>query len=41
MQAGGRDRFKALHFVYEAEPCGYGIYRDLAGKGLDCPSWPP
>ena len=27
---------KTLHFVYEAGPCGYVIYRYLAGKGLDC-----
>jgi transposase len=27
---------KALHFVYEAGPCGYVIYRHLAGKGMDC-----
>jgi transposase len=25
-----------LHFVYEAGPCGYGIYRYLTKKGLDC-----
>lgn len=25
-----------LHFVYEARPCGYVIYRHLVGKGLDC-----
>ena len=28
---GGR-----LHFVYEAGPCGYGIYRHLTTKGYDC-----
>jgi transposase len=27
---------KRLHFVYEAGPCGYVIYRHLARKGLDC-----
>lgn len=27
---------KALHFVYEAGPCGYVIYRHLAAKGLAC-----
>jgi len=27
---------KQLHFVYEAGPCGYGIYRHLTGKGFDC-----
>ena len=25
-----------LHFVYEAGPCGYGIYRHLTAKGYDC-----
>jgi transposase len=25
-----------LHFVYEAGPCGYEIYRHLTGKGYDC-----
>ncbi len=25
-----------LHFVYEAGPCGYGIYRHLNEKGFDC-----
>ena len=25
-----------LHFVYEAGPCGYGIYRHLTTKGYDC-----
>jgi transposase len=25
-----------LHFVYEAGPCGYGIYRHLTQKGFDC-----
>jgi transposase len=25
-----------LHFVYEAGPCGYGIYRHLTFKGFDC-----
>jgi transposase len=25
-----------LHFVYEAGPCGYGIYRHLTCKGFDC-----
>lgn len=27
---------QALHFVYEAGPCGYTIYRHLTAKGLDC-----
>ena len=25
-----------LHFVYEAGPCGYRIYRHLTAQGLDC-----
>lgn len=25
-----------LHFVYEAGPCGYEIYRHLTGQGFDC-----
>ena len=25
-----------LQFVYEAGPCGYGIYRHLTDKGFDC-----
>jgi transposase len=25
-----------LRFVYEAGPCGYGIFRHLTGKGFDC-----
>ena len=25
-----------LHFVYEAGPCGYQIYRSLTEKGFDC-----
>src|SRR5438093_7067805 len=28
-----RDR---LHFVYEAGPCGFGIYRHLSGRGEHC-----
>jgi transposase len=27
---------KELHFVYEAGPCGYDIFRSLTSKGLDC-----
>jgi transposase len=26
----------SLHFVYEAGPCGYQIYRHLSAQGLDC-----
>lgn len=25
-----------LHFVYEAGPCGYEIYRHLTAQGFDC-----
>lgn len=27
---------KDLHFVYEAGPCGYDVFRFLTAKGLDC-----
>ncbi len=27
---------KRLHFVYEAGPCGYVIYRHLTAKGFTC-----
>jgi transposase len=27
---------KELHFVYEAGPCGYDIFRSLTEKGFDC-----
>ena len=27
---------KELHFVYEAGPCGYEIFRSLTDKGFDC-----
>ena len=27
---------KDLHFVYEAGPCGYEVYRYLTNKGFDC-----
>lgn len=27
---------KELHFVYEAGPCGYEIFRSLTAKGFDC-----
>lgn len=26
----------SVSFVYEAEPCGYGLQRQLARKGLSC-----
>jgi transposase len=25
-----------LHFVYEAGPCGFGLYRHLTGNGFRC-----
>jgi transposase len=31
-----RTRGTDLHFVYEAGPCGYGIYRHLRAAGLRC-----
>jgi len=27
---------RSLHFVYEAGPCGYGIYRELLALGANC-----
>jgi transposase len=33
LHSRGRQR---LAFVYEAGPCGYGIYRHLRAKGFDC-----
>jgi transposase len=27
---------RELHFVYEAGPCGFGIYRHLTKRGEDC-----
>jgi transposase len=29
-------RPKDLHFVYEAGPCGYGVYRELLALGANC-----
>ena len=29
---GGRE----LSFVYEAGPCGYGVYRHLRDRGVEC-----
>lgn len=31
-----RSWYSELHFVYEAGPCGYQVYRYLSGQGLDC-----
>ena len=33
LQSGGK---RHLEFVYEAGPCGYGIYRHLVSKGFEC-----
>jgi transposase len=30
------DRYGKLHFVYEADPCGYGIYRQINAAGHVC-----
>ena len=27
---------RTLHFVYEAGPCGFGMYRHLTQRGEDC-----
>ena len=27
---------RTMHFVHEAGPCGFGIYRHLTGRGEDC-----
>ena len=27
---------RRLHFVYEAGPCGFGIYRHVTAHGEDC-----
>jgi transposase len=27
---------KRLHFVYEAGPCGFHLYRHLSAQGLEC-----
>ena len=29
-------RHRRLSFVYEAGPCGFGLYRHLTGRGEDC-----
>ncbi len=31
-----RDRYQTIEFVYEAGPCGYGIYRWLTKESLKC-----
>ncbi|AQV96285.1 IS110 family transposase [Cupriavidus necator] len=31
-----QSKARHIHFVYEAGPCGYGLYRQLAGKGFEC-----
>lgn len=31
-----QSKAQRIHLVYEAGPCGYGLYRQLVNKGLDC-----
>jgi transposase len=31
-----QSKARCVHVVYEAGPCGYGLYRQLAGKGISC-----
>lgn len=31
-----QDKARHIHVVYEAGPCGYGLYRQLASKGIEC-----
>ncbi|KAI3595910.1 Transposase IS116/IS110/IS902 (plasmid) [Cupriavidus necator H850] len=31
-----QSKARRVRVVYEAGPCGYGLYRQLAGKGFDC-----
>jgi len=31
-----QSKARHVHIVYEAGPCGYGLYRQLAGKGFEC-----
>jgi hypothetical protein len=31
-----RGKAATLQVAYEAGPCGYGLYRDLTGKGVTC-----
>jgi hypothetical protein len=38
MVRGLRARGRQLRFVYEAGPCGFGIYRHLTNQGEAAPS---
>jgi transposase len=31
-----QSKARCIHVVYEAGPCGYGLYRQLVKKGFDC-----
>ncbi|WP_432257736.1 IS110 family transposase [Cupriavidus sp. TMH.W2] len=31
-----QSKARHIRIVYEAGPCGYGLYRQLAGKGVEC-----
>ncbi len=31
-----QSKARRIRLVYEAGPCGYGLYRQLAGKGFEC-----
>jgi transposase len=31
-----QSKARRIRIVYEAGPCGYGLYRQLAGKGFEC-----
>jgi hypothetical protein len=31
-----QSKARHVHVVYEAGPCGYGLYRELIHKGFDC-----
>ncbi|MFL9985212.1 IS110 family RNA-guided transposase [Paraburkholderia sediminicola] len=31
-----QSKARRVHVVYEAGPCGYGLYRQLVEKGIDC-----
>src|SRR5579864_2184568 len=31
-----QSKARRIRFVYEAGPCGYGLYRRLVQKGFDC-----
>jgi transposase len=31
-----QSKARHVYVAYEAAPCGYGLYRQLVGKGFDC-----